>query len=69
MAMDKHGGSETEKGIQSQIKRLHSEFIEPSQHSLGTLNVGRSRVQAASCVDPQQVPLLGYEEYPQEIQA
>ena len=26
---------------------IHSEFIEHSQQSLGTLNVGKSRVQAA----------------------
>ena len=31
------------------------------------MNVGRSRVQAASHVDPQQVPLTGYEQYPQEV--
>ena len=68
MAAGKEVGSETVKNIQSQTRRFHSEFIEPSQHSLGTLNVGRSRVQAASCVDPQQVPLTGYEEYPQEVQ-
>ena len=47
---------------------VHSEYREPSQHSLGTMNVGRSRVQAASRVDPQQVPLTGYEQYPQEVQ-
>ena len=32
---------------------VHSKFREASQHLLGTLNVGRSRVQAASRVDPQ----------------
>ena len=48
---------------------VHSEFREASQHSLGTLNVCRSRVQAANHVDPQQVPLMGYEQYPQEMQA
>ena len=69
MATGKDVRSETEKGIQSQTRRLHSEFIEPSQHSLGKLNVGRSRVQAASHVDPQQVPLTGYKQYPQEMQA
>ena len=31
--------------------------------------MGRSRVQAASCVDLQQVPLTRYEQYQQEIQA
>ena len=69
IATDKYVGSETEKGIQSQTRRLHSKFIEPSQHSLGTLNIGRSRVQVASHVDSQQVPLTGYEQYPQEMQA
>ena len=48
---------------------VHSKFREASPHSLGTLNVGRSRVQAASCVDLQQVPLTRYEQYQQEIQA
>ena len=48
---------------------VHSKFREASRHSLGTLNVGRSRVQAASCVDLQQVPLTWYEQYQQEIQA
>ena len=68
VAACKEVGSETVKNIQNQTRRFHSEFIEPSQHSLGTLNVGRSRVQAASHVDPQQLPLTGYEEYPQEMQ-
>ena len=68
MAAGKEVGIETVKNGQSQTRRFHSEFIEPSPHSLGTLNAGRSRVQAASCVDPQQVPLTGYEEYPQEMQ-
>ena len=30
---------------------VHSKFREASQHSLGTLNVGRSRVQATSSAD------------------
>ena len=47
---------------------FHNEFREPSRHSLGTLNVGRSRMQAADRVDPQQVPLTGYENYRQEFQ-
>ena len=45
---------------------VHSEYREPSRHLLGTMNVGRSRVQAASRVDPQ-VPLTGYKQYPQEV--
>ena len=46
----------------------HNKFRETSQHSLGTLNIGRSRVKAANCMDPQQVPLTGYEQCPHEIQ-
>ena len=56
-----------ERSDHPQRNRTHSEYREPSQHSPGTLNVGRSRVQVASHVDPQQVPLTGYEQYPQEI--
>ena len=48
---------------------VHGKLREASRHSLGTLKVGRSRVQAASRVDLQQVPLTWYEQYPQEIQA
>ena len=48
---------------------FHSELREPSQHSLGTLNVGRARVQATDRVDTQQVPLTGYENFQQEVQA
>ena len=33
------------------------------------MNVGKSRIQVASHVDPQQVPLTGYEQYPQEVPA
>ena len=47
---------------------FHSKFIEPSRHLLGTLNVGKSRVQAADRVDPQQVALTGYEHFPQVLQ-
>ena len=47
---------------------FHNEFREPSRHSLGTLNVGRSRLQVADRVDPQQMPLTGYENYQQEFQ-
>ena len=35
---------------------------------MGTLNVGKSRLQAMDRVDPQQVPLTGYENYRQELQ-
>ena len=33
------------------------------------MNVGKSRVQAASCVNPRHVQLTGYEQYPQEVRA
>ena len=56
-----------ERSDHLQLNGLQGEFREVSQHSLGTLNIGRSRVQAASRVDPQQIPLTGYEQYPQEI--
>ena len=46
-----------------------SELLEPSRHSLGTVKVGKSRVQAADHVDPQCVPLTGYKCFPQEMQA
>ena len=47
---------------------IHSEFIEHSQQSLGTLNIGRSRVQATDQMNAQQVPLTGYENFRQELQ-
>ena len=48
---------------------LHSEFIEPSRISLKAMSVGKSRVQATDRVELQQVPLTGYEQFPQEMQA
>ena len=56
------------KGGHTQTNGVHSKYREPSRHSPDTMNVGKSRVQAANCVDPQQVPLIGYEQYPQEVQ-
>ena len=47
---------------------IHSEFIEHSQQSLGTLNIGRSRVQATDQMNTQQIPLTGYENFRQELQ-
>ena len=49
---------------------FHSESVEHLQHSPGTVSIGKSRVQAADAnhVDPQQVPLTGYENYHQEFQ-
>ena len=57
------------KGDHPQNNGIHSEYREPSRHSPGTMNAGKSRVQVASHVDPQQVPLTGYEQYPQEVRA
>ena len=53
---------DTNKGV------FHNEFREPSQHLLGTVNVGKSRLQAADKVDAQRLPLIGYENYQQELQ-
>ena len=47
---------------------IHSEFTEHSQQSLGTLNIGRSRVQATDQINTQQIPLTGYENFCQELQ-
>ena len=47
---------------------IHSEFIEHSQQSLGTLNIGRSRVQATDQINTQQILLTGYENFHQELQ-
>ena len=47
---------------------IHSDFIEHSQQPLGTLNIGRSRVQATDRINTQQIPLTGYENFPQELQ-
>ena len=47
---------------------IHGEFIEHSQQSLGTLNVGKSRVQAADQMNARHIPLTGYENFRQELQ-
>ena len=47
---------------------IHSEFIEHSQQSIGTLNVGKSRVQAADQINTRHIPLTGYENFRQELQ-
>ena len=47
---------------------IHSEFTEHSQQSLGTLNIGKSRVQATDQINTQQIPLTGYENFRQELQ-
>ena len=47
---------------------IHSEFIERSQKSLGALNIGKSRVQAADQMSTRHIPLTGYENFHQELQ-
>ena len=47
---------------------IHSEFIEHSQQSLGTLNIGKSRVQATDQMNTRHIPLTGYENFHQELQ-
>ena len=47
---------------------LHSKFIEHSQQSLGTLNVGKSRVQATDQMNTRHIPLTGYKNFRQELQ-
>ena len=47
---------------------IHNEFIECSQQSLGTLNIGKSRVQAADQMTTRHIPLTGYENFHQELQ-
>ena len=47
---------------------IHSEFTEHSQQLLGTLNIGRSRVQATDRINTNQIPLTGYENFRQELQ-
>ena len=47
---------------------IHSEFTEHSQQPLGTVNIGRSRVQATDQINMHQIPLTGYENFRQELQ-
>ena len=47
---------------------IHSEFVEHSQQSLGTLNVGKSRVQATDQISTRHILLTGYENFRQELQ-
>ena len=47
---------------------IHSEFIEHSQQSLGTLNIGISRVQATDQINTNQIPLMGYKNFRQVLQ-
>ena len=47
---------------------IHGEFVEHSSKSLGPLNVGKSRVQAADQMTTRHIPLTGYENFRQELQ-
>ena len=47
---------------------IYSEFIEHSQQSLGALNVGKSRVQAADQMNTRHILLTAYENFRQELQ-
>ena len=47
---------------------IHSEFTEHSQQSLGTLNIEKSRVQAADQMNTRQIPLTGHENFCKELQ-
>ena len=49
-------------------KGTHSEFVEPSWQSLGTLNRGKARVQTTDGTK-MQVPLTGYKNFHKKIQA
>ena len=56
--------TQTERNVN---RGIHSQFGEHSQQSLGTLNVGRSRVQATDQIKTQQIPLTGYEKLSSRI--
>ena len=47
---------------------IHSEFTEHSQQSLGTLKVGKSRVQATDQMNTRHIPLIRYENFRHELQ-
>ena len=60
--------TETLQKTSNTNRGIHSEFIEHSQQSLGTLNVGKSRVQVAHQMNTRHIPLTGYENFHQELQ-
>ena len=62
------GKTETIQKERNVNRGIHSEFTEHSQQSLGTLNIGRSRVQATDQINTQQIPLTGYKNFRQELQ-
>ena len=49
MVMNKNVGSVP---LDGQHRGFYSKFVEPSQHSLGTLNMGKSQIQEADRMDP-----------------
>ena len=60
--------TETLQKTSNANRGIHSEFVEHSQQSLGPLNVGKSRVQAADQMNTRHIPLIGYENFHQELQ-
>ena len=60
--------TETLQKTSNANRGIHSEFIEHSQQSLGTLNVGKSRVQVTDQMNTRHIPLTGYENFCQELQ-
>ena len=60
--------AETRQKERNVNRGIHSEFTEQSQQSLGTLNIGRSRVQAMDQINTNKIPLMGYENFHQELQ-
>ena len=60
--------TETLQKTSNANRGIHSEFIEHSQQLLGTLNVGKSRVQVADQMNTRHIPLTGYENFHQELQ-
>ena len=60
--------TETLQKTSNTNRGIHGEFIEHSQKSLGTLNVGKSRVQAADQMTTRHILLTGYENFHQELE-
>ena len=60
--------TETLQKTSNANRGIHSEFVEHSQQSLGPLNVGKSRVQAADQMNTRHIPLTRYENFHQELQ-
>ena len=47
---------------------INNELLENSKQSLGTLNIGKSRVQAADQMSTRHIPLTGYDNFHRELQ-